>query len=110
MNKQRILAGMRSSGTLHLGNYLGGLKGMLALQDDPKYETYYMVADLHALTTPYDKTELAESTKNVIKDYLAAGLDPQKSVIFVQSQVPEQVELAYYFLLLALLFLPIWLM
>ncbi len=88
---------MRSSGTIHLGNYLGGLKGMLALQNDPQYETFFMVADLHALTTPYDKSQLANSTREVIRDYLAAGLDPDKSVLFVQSQVPEQVELAYYF-------------
>ncbi len=82
---------------LHIGNYLGAVKGFLALQDDPMYETFYMVADLHALTTPYDKDTLAASTRNVIKDYLAAGLDPEKSTLFVQSMVPEHVELAYYF-------------
>ncbi len=97
MNKKRILSGMRSSGRLHLGNYLGATKGMLELQDDPQYETFYMVADLHGLTTPYDKDNFSDATKNVIKDYLAAGLDPKKSVLFVQSQVPEHVELAYYF-------------
>ena len=95
--KQRILSGIRSSGRLHIGNYLGAVKGMLALQNDSKYETYYMVADLHALTTPYDKEKFAEETRSVIKDYLAAGLDPEKSVLFVQSQVPEHLELAYYF-------------
>ncbi len=95
--KKRILSGIRSSGALHLGNYLGAVKGMLALQDDPAYETYYMVADLHALTTPYDKTGLRESTRSVVKDYLAAGLDPEKSTIFVDSQLPETIELAYYF-------------
>jgi tryptophanyl-tRNA synthetase len=97
MNKKRILSGMRSSGRLHLGNYLGATKGMLELQDDPQYETFYMVADLHGLTTPYDKENFSSATKNVIKDYLAAGLDPKKSVLFVQSQVPEHIELAYYF-------------
>ncbi|KKU28733.1 MAG: Tryptophanyl-tRNA synthetase [Candidatus Amesbacteria bacterium GW2011_GWA1_47_20] len=76
---------------------MGAVKGMLALQEDSAYETYYMVADLHALTTPYDKEKFAEETRSVIKDYLAAGLDPEKSVLFVQSQVPEHVELAYYF-------------
>ena len=95
--KQRILSGIRSSGRLHIGNYLGAVKGMLALQSDPAYETYYMVADLHALTTPYDKAKFAQETRSVIKDYLAAGLDPGKSVIFVQSQVPEHLELAYCF-------------
>lgn len=97
MNKKRILSGMRSSGRLHLGNYLGATKGMLELQNDPQYETFYMVADLHGLTTPYDKENFSEATKNIIKDYLAAGLDPKKSVLFVQSQVPEHIELAYYF-------------
>lgn len=94
--KRRVLAGMRASGRLHLGNYLGGAKGMLTLQDDAQYETYYMVADLHALTTPYNREELAGATRNVVVDYLAAGLDPQKSVLFVQSMVPEHMELAYY--------------
>ena len=97
MSETRILSGIRSSGRLHIGNYLGAVKGMLALQNDPAYETYYMVADLHALTTPYDKEKFAQETKSVIKDYLAAGLDPEKSVLFVQSQVSEHVELAYYF-------------
>lgn len=97
MNKTRILSGIRSSGRLHIGNYLGAVKGMLALASDSKYETYYMVADLHGLTTPYDKENFAQETRSVIKDYLAAGLDPEKSVLFVQSQVPEHLELAYYF-------------
>lgn len=97
MDKKRILSGIRSSGRLHIGNYLGAVKGMLALQNDPAYETYYMVADLHALTTPYDKEKFAQETRSVIKDYLAAGLDPEKSVLFVQSQVVEHLELAYYF-------------
>src|SRR3972149_1280514 len=95
MTKQRILAGMRSSGQLHIGNYLGGTKGMVALQDDPQYETFYMVADLHALTTPYDKAALSGATKNVIKDYLSAGLDPEKSALFVQSHGPQHSELSY---------------
>lgn len=97
LNKKRVLAGMRASGKLHLGNYLGGAKGMLALQDNPDYETMYMVADLHAITTPYDKTAFAESTRSVILDYLAAGLDPEKSVIFVDSHVPEVTELSFLF-------------
>ena len=87
---------MRASGRLHLGNYLGGAKGMLALQENPEFETYFMVADLHGLTTPYDKESFAADTKNVIMDYLAAGLDPEKSALFVDSQVPEVTELAYY--------------
>src|SRR4029078_6632731 len=68
---------------------------MLALQDDPDYETFYMVADLHGLTTPYDISTFSDATRNVILDYLSAGLDPEKSVIFVQSHVPEHTELAF---------------
>lgn len=94
--KKRVLAGMRPTGNLHLGNYLGSAKGMVALQEDPNYETYYMVVDLHAMTTPYDKESLASDTLSVVLDYLAVGLDPEKSVVFVQSQVSEHTELAYY--------------
>ena len=70
---------------------------MLALQENPEYETFYMVADLHTLTTPYDPKELKNDVREVILDYLAAGLDPEKSTIFIQSQVQEHVELAYLF-------------
>lgn len=97
MTKQRVLSGIRATGRLHLGNYLGAVKGMLELQDSNKYETFFMVADLHTLTVPYDKTKLQEAVRNVVLDYLAAGLDPEKSVLFIQSQVPEHVELAYLF-------------
>lgn len=93
--KTRILSGMRATGQLHLGNYLGAAKGMLALQNDPQYETFYMVADLHALTTPYDKAELRGKIIEVVRDYLAVGLDPEKSVLFVQSQVPQHAEMAF---------------
>lgn len=95
--KKRVLSGIRATGRLHLGNYLGAVKGMLELQDSNEYETLYMVADLHTLTTPYDKTKLKENIKGVILDYLAAGLDPQKSTIFIQSSVPEHTELFYLF-------------
>lgn len=95
--KQRVLSGIRATGRLHLGNYLGAVKGMLDLANSGKYETLYMVADLHTITTPYDPKKLPAQVRDVVMDYLAAGLDPEKSVIFVQSQVPEHVELSYYF-------------
>ena len=95
--KKRVLSGIRATGRLHLGNYLGAVKGMLALQENPEYETFYMVADLHTLTTPYEPKNLRQDIREVILDYLAAGLDPEKSTIFVQSQVPEHIELAYLF-------------
>ncbi len=95
--KKRVLSGIRATGRLHLGNYLGAVKGMLALQGDPLHETFYMVADLHTLTTPYNPEELKNNVREVVMDYLAAGLDPEKSTIFIQSHVPEHVELAYLF-------------
>lgn len=95
--KKRVLSGIRATGRLHLGNYLGAVKGMLELQDNPEYETFYMVADLHTITTPYDVEELKKNRREVIIDYLAAGLDPEKSVIFQQAEVSEHAELAFYF-------------
>ena len=94
--KKRILSGIRATGRLHLGNYLGAVKGFLELQDNLDYETFYMVADMHAITTPYDTEELEKNRREVIIDYLSAGLDPEKSVLFLQSMVPEHVELAFY--------------
>lgn len=94
---KRVLSGIRATGRLHLGNYLGAVKGMLALQDDPDFETFYMVADAHTITTPYQIEELRQNRREVILDYLAAGLDPEKSVIFQQAEVSEHFELAFYF-------------
>lgn len=92
--KQKVYSGIRATGRLHLGNYLGAVKGMLALQDT--YDCVFSVVDLHAITTPYEKDTLAEATRSVILDYLAAGLDPEKCLIEVQSLVPEHMELSYY--------------
>lgn len=95
-DKKIVLSGMRATGRLHLGNYLGAIKGMLELQEDPNYETNYMVADVHAITTPYDPKELLDSRYEVVLDYLAAGLDPQKATIFYQSMIPQHLEFAFY--------------
>ncbi len=95
--KTRVLSGIRATGRLHLGNYLGAVKGMLELQADPEIETLYMVADAHTLTTPYNIEELRKNRREIVIDYLAAGLDPKKSVIFQQADVPEHFELAFYF-------------
>lgn len=97
MAEKRVLSGIRATGRLHLGNYLGAVKGMLSLQDDPDYETLYMIADLHTMTTPYDPEELRVNRREVVMDYLAAGLDPMLSIIFAQSDVPEHTELSFYF-------------
>lgn len=94
--KKRVLSGIRATGRLHLGNYLGAVKGMLELQNEAEYETFYMVADVHTITTPYNVAELRKNRREVILDYLAAGLDPERSVIFQQSEVNEHLELAFY--------------
>ncbi len=94
--KKRVLAGIRATGRLHLGNYLGAVKGMLELQSNPEYETLYMVADIHTTTTPFDVEKLRMNRREVIVDYLAAGLDPEKSVIFQQADVHEHAELTIY--------------
>lgn len=93
MGKQKIiLSGNRPTGKLHWGNYFGALKNWVKLQDD--YDCYYFIADWHALTTGYEHTdEIAPSVTEMLKDWLAAGLDPKKSVIFIQSWVPEHAEL-----------------
>lgn len=94
--KKRVLSGIRATGRLHLGNYLGAVKGMLELQKNPEYETLYMVADLHAITTPFSIEELRKNRREVIVDYLAAGLNPEKSILFQQADVAEHAELAFY--------------
>jgi tryptophanyl-tRNA synthetase len=95
--KKRVFSGTRATGRLHLGNYLGAVKGYIALQNDPNYECVYMAVDLHTITTPFDKKTLSESTKNIILDYLAAGLDPKKAIITKQSLVPEHTYLSFIF-------------
>ena len=97
MGNKRVLSGIRATGRLHLGNYLGAVKGMVALQENPDYETLYMVADLHSINTPYDPKEFQKNVHEVVLDYLSAGIDPQKSTLFIQSSVPEHIELSYLF-------------
>ena len=95
---KRVFSGIRATGRLHLGNYLGAVKGFLELEKTGKYETVYCVVDVHSITTPFDKATLAKNKREIIIDYLAAGLDPKKSIIIYQSDVPEHIELAFYFL------------
>ncbi|MGC2736399.1 MAG: tryptophan--tRNA ligase [Candidatus Acidiferrales bacterium] len=90
--RKRVLSGMRPTGRLHLGHYFGALQNWLKLQDE--YDCFYFVADWHALTTHYEDTaSIAENTRQVATDWLAVGLDPAKSTLFVQSQVLEHAEL-----------------
>lgn len=90
---KRVFSGIRATGRLHLGNYFGAVKGMLELQD--KYDCIFSVVDLHTITTPFEPKTLQKDIREVVLDYLAAGLDPHKCHLMIQSQVPEHLELAY---------------
>jgi tryptophanyl-tRNA synthetase len=90
--KPRVLSGMRPTGKLHLGNYLGALANWVGLQD--KYDCFFLIVDWHALTTDYaDTSAVKRNLLEVMFDYLAAGLDPERSTIFIQSHVPQHAEL-----------------
>ena len=94
--KKRILTGDRPTGRLHLGHYVGSLKNRVKLQDE--YECFFIIADLHTLTTQPEKTaELKENIRQLVLDYLSVGIDPEKATIYVQSQIPEVAELAVIF-------------
>src|SRR5260370_42296372 len=85
---------MRPTGRLHIGHYFGALQNWVRLQNDPAYECFYFIAEWHVLTSDYgDTSGVAENTLQIMIDYLAAGLDPAKSVLFLQSAVPEHAEL-----------------
>ena len=89
-----VLSGIRSTGNLHLGNYYGALQNFIKMQEENR--CFFFIADLHSLTTHPDPAMLHENVKNVLVNYLAAGIDPEKSVIYVQSDVPEISELYLY--------------
>ncbi len=95
MSKPRILSGIQTTGNLHLGNYLGAIRNWVGLQSD--YRCFLFMADLHAVTVPHDPKALAENTLKVAATYIACGIDPEQSTIFVQSQLPEHSELAWLF-------------
>jgi tryptophanyl-tRNA synthetase len=91
MNRGRVFSGARPTGRQHLGNYLGAIQSYVSLQED--YECIYCIVDIHALTTLEDTDRLQNNIHEMMLDWLAAGLDPQKSILFVQSHVPEVMEL-----------------
>lgn len=93
--KKVLVSGIQPSGRLHIGNYFGALKQFVDLQDT--YDSKIIIVDLHALTTVQDKNKLSAGTLEIAMDYLACGLDPQKVVIFKQSDLPEVTELTWYF-------------
>src|SRR5436190_7567165 len=94
--KKRVLSGMRSTGKLHLGNYVGALANWVKLQET--HDCFFFVADWHALTTDYaDTSGIKESCLEVVIDWLAAGLDPARCTMFIQSHVPAHAELHLLF-------------
>ena len=95
MQKKRVLSCIQPTGEMHLGNYFGAIKNWVDIQD--KYECIYGVVDLHAMTMPYKPEELYENTTRMVVDLLACGIDPEKSVLFIQSLVPQHTELTWIF-------------
>jgi tryptophanyl-tRNA synthetase len=94
--RKRVVSGMRSTGKLHLGNFVGALDNWVRMQD--QYECFFFVADWHALTTDYaDTSRIKENSLEVLLDWLAAGLDPERSTLFIQSHVPQHAELHLLF-------------
>ena len=91
MSKEIVLSGIRSTGNLHLGNYYGALRKFVKIQDD--YDCRFFIADLHALTTNPNPADLHANVKKILAEYLAAGIDPDKATIFIQSDVPEVAEM-----------------
>ena len=100
-SRKRILTGDRPTGRLHLGHWVGSIRNRVRLQDE--YECFFIVADLHTLTTKPERESIAEVPQHIrdmVLDYLAAGIDPERARIFVQSAVPETAELTLYFMML----------
>jgi tryptophanyl-tRNA synthetase len=91
--KKRIFSGAQPTGELHIGNYLGALRNWVALQDE--YDAVYCIVNLHAITLPQDPQTLRQKTLDLARIYVAAGVDPQKSTIFIQSDVPQHAELTW---------------
>ena len=93
-HRQRILTGDTPTGKLHLGHYVGSIENRLALQDS--YDCYFIIANVHALTTrAHEPKAIREDTLEIAKDYLSAGIDPAKSTIFLQSEIPAIAELTW---------------
>jgi tryptophanyl-tRNA synthetase len=93
MTKKRIFSGIQPSGNLHLGNYLGAIANWVTMQDE--FDSIFCIVDMHAITVPQDPKELRKKTIEIAKIYLASGIDPERSAIFIQSQVSEHAELCW---------------
>lgn len=97
MSKPIIVSGIKPTGLLNIGGYLGAIKNWVDLQNSSKYEQYIFIADLHALTTETDAKRLQQQTTELLVTLIAAGIDPKKTCLFVQSHVPQHAELAWIF-------------
>ncbi len=93
MQRPRVLSGVQPTGALHLGNWLGAIRNWVDLQSD--HDTFFCVVDLHAITVPHNPARLAEDTRTTAALYLACGIDPERSTVFVQSHVPAHSELGW---------------
>ncbi len=94
--RPNLVSGIQPSGKLHLGNYLGALKNFVKLQNSEQYNCYFFIADLHSLTEDFNPTLKTNQILDLLSSYLAAGLNPKKSVIFIQSQIPAHTQLAWF--------------
>ncbi len=98
MEKKRILTGDRPTGKLHIGHYFGSLKKRVEMQESGKYETYILIADVQALTDNFNNPEkVRKNVRELAMDYLACGIDPEKTTIYIQSMIPETAELTVYY-------------
>jgi tryptophanyl-tRNA synthetase len=97
MTNNIVFSGIQPTGDMHIGNYFGAVKNYVRLQDTGDYQTIYCVVNLHAMTMPYDVAALKKNTEQMFVDLLAVGLDPNKSIVFIQSMVSEHTELAWVF-------------
>jgi len=95
--KETILSGIQPSGRLHIGNYLGALSNFVTLQNSNNYECFFPLVDYHSISEDYEPKEKQKMVLDLLANFLAAGLDPKKSAIFLQSQIPEHTELAWIF-------------
>ena len=91
-----VLSGIRATGQLHLGNYLGALERFARMSREPKYQCFFFVADMHSLTTLKEAERIRADVPEIVLDYLAAGVDPERAAIYVQSSIPQVAELAWY--------------
>ncbi len=97
MTNNIVFSGIQPTGDMHIGNYFGAVVNYVRLQNAGTYQTIYCVVDLHAMTVPYEPATLRKNTEQMFIDLMACGLDPDKSILFVQSMVPEHTELAWIF-------------